>query len=137
MNSSSAIENYLAKSDPILGNLIKRFGRCPNINANQGDPFDSLVGSVISQMLSSKASSIIKRRLELLVKRRPYEPKLLLELGHSKIRECGISNSKIKTILNLANEANLGKLDSQLFNEMQDDEVIKYLKSFWGILSEW
>jgi len=133
MINHTSIENYLAESDPILRGLIERFGMYTNQEVAVKQPFDSLVGTVISQMLSSNASSKIKMRLESLTSGRPFKPQIILNLGASKIKECGLSNSKVKTILALANEANKGNLDLEIFTVMSDEDVINFLKSFWGI----
>ena len=133
MINYTSIENYLSESDPILKGLIERFGLYTNREIIVKQTFDSLVGTVISQMLSSSASSKIKKRLESLTSGRPFKPQIILNLGATKIKECGLSNSKIKTILALAYEANQGNLDLEIFTVMSDEEVIDFLKSFWGI----
>jgi DNA-3-methyladenine glycosylase II len=132
MDSNILIKRYLSRKDKVLARLIAQHGS-PKITATKKNPFDSLVGSVISQQLSSNVSSTIKKRLVKITGRRPFKPEKIIHLTEADLRNCGISFAKIKTLKGLANEALKGNLDIKKFKNLSDDEVIKYLSSFWGI----
>jgi len=135
MNDSLTIEKYLSKQDIVLAKLIQEFGSCTilDVTPSAPSPFDTLVSSVISQQLSSKVSEVIINRLEIIAGNRPFKPGFFLNENELTIRKCGISNAKIKTIRGLADHALLGMFDIEVFERLTDDEVVKYLSSFWGV----
>ncbi len=97
------------------------------------DYFLDLAESIISQQLSIKASDTIFKRFKKLFKDEQISPEAILKLDDQKIRECGISFSKIKYIKGIAGavvdkQINLNKLD-----KMKDEEVILELVKLKGI----
>lgn len=95
--------------------------------------FIDLVDSIISQQLSGKAASTIFGRFKKLFKNENITPEDLLKINDEKIRECGISYSKIKYIKGIAKEIIENKLDLKSFDSKKDEEVISELIKLKGI----
>ena len=56
-------DRHLSEVDPVMKRLVQTQGPCPLRRRPHEDPFDSLVRSIVSQMLSTKAAKTIYRRL--------------------------------------------------------------------------
>jgi DNA-3-methyladenine glycosylase II len=123
--------SYLSTVDPILSQLINRFGWV-SLDANR-DHFASLAQSIVSQQLSEKAGQTIWNRLVAKFPNNTLTPELVLEAEHASLRASGISNSKAMYIKNVARafSENLVKPDS--FQYMEDEAVISQLTAIKGI----
>ena len=53
---------YLMRRDPVLGAAIKKIGACGMADRQRKDHLSALVGSIVSQQLSTKAASTIFSR---------------------------------------------------------------------------
>ncbi len=95
--------------------------------------FQSLVSSVISQQLATKAAETIHGRLSALCKSN-ITPKKVASLDDLSLREIGISGAKARTIKGLALAELEKKIPINKLHEIQDDqEIVKMLTSLWGI----
>ncbi len=95
--------------------------------------FESLVSSVISQQLATKAADTIHGRLVLACKGQ-VTAKKLAALDDAKLREIGVSGAKSRTLKGLS----LAVLDKTIpvdrIDEIHDDqEIFEALTSLWGI----
>jgi DNA-3-methyladenine glycosylase II len=125
-------EEFLSRNDLIMAKLISHFG--PSSKATQKPkPFDSLVKAVISQQLSNSASNSITNRIIELHGKRPFKADIFLTLSISDLRACGVSNSKIKTIMGVAEAVIKKEITIEVFKGLDDLEVQKKLISYWGI----
>lgn len=97
------------------------------------DLFIDLVESIISQQLSIKASDTIFNRFKKLFKNEKINPKDLLKIPDQKIRDCGISFSKIKYIKGIADEIVNNNLNLDKLDKLTDEEVIQELVKLKGI----
>ncbi|MBS1791044.1 MAG: DNA-3-methyladenine glycosylase 2 family protein [Acidobacteria bacterium] len=125
-------ERTLARRDKRLGAFIKRYGACairPHTRY-----FHTLVGSIISQQLSTKAADTIhKRFLALYTPTRTPRPEQILATPDDALRACGMSFSKISYIKDIAAKTGDGTLKFNRLSKMTDDEIIAMLTQVKGI----
>jgi DNA-3-methyladenine glycosylase II len=96
------------------------------------DYFISLLGSIIQQQLSIKAADSIYNRFLELTGKNPT-PEIILSLPDIQLRNCGLSNSKVKYVKDLSSKV-LGKEISLVnFDEKDDEEIIVELTRVKGI----
>lgn len=120
--------------DQMFAPLIARrplctIGRSETSESN----FESLVSSVISQQLATKAAETIHGRLVRLCKGK-ITPRKLINCEDISLREIGVSGAKARTIKGLA-EAVLDKkiLIERIDENLDDQEIFDALTSLWGI----
>ena len=123
---------YLSGQDKRLGKIISHFGSSV-AKIKKREPFDALARAIISQQLSNSASKSIEKRIVAIHGKRPFQPDLILSIETEKLRECGLSNGKIKAIKGVANACLRGELTIDSFKRLPDEEALKKLTSYWGI----
>jgi DNA-3-methyladenine glycosylase II len=111
--------------------LISENGPC-SMAQWEYHPFHTLVISIISQQLSSKASDTIERRIGEIVPR-PFQPEELLSVPAESLRAAGLSRPKIRYIHELAQRMTDGRLSFSDIEAEKDDEVISILTELPGI----
>ncbi|WP_337174898.1 DNA-3-methyladenine glycosylase 2 family protein [Paludisphaera sp.] len=121
---------HLRKADPYLKDLIERVGPCRL--APREDRLGSLVGSIVSQQISTKAAASISGRLHELAGR-PYDPGRLIELGEDALRGCGLSRSKALYVLNVAAAVADGSAPVDRFDDWDDEAIIGSLTAIKGV----
>ena len=103
-------EKYLSK-DKHLKNLINKFGPCEIRKRSSRYYFEDLVSAIVGQQLSGKAARTIFTRVKtLLTKGGIITPESVLKTKDLKLRECGMSWSKISYVKDLAKKVKGGKL---------------------------
>lgn len=121
--------------------LDKKFApiiiRRPLCTIGRSDPsetnFESLVSSVISQQLATKAAETIHSRLLSLCKGK-ITPRKLIKLDDRALREIGVSGAKTRTIKGLAGAVIDKSIPIERIDEIKDDqEIFDALTSLWGI----
>lgn len=121
----------LAKKDSVLAEIIKKV---PPFERRWGENyFLDLVESIISQQLSIKAADTIWKRFQALFKSQKITPLAVMQMDDQKIRDAGISWSKIKYIKDLALHVEESGLVFEQFNIMTDEEIITELTKVKGI----
>ncbi len=121
------------KNDPILQNVIEKYGVLPEIETS-ADLFKDLIEAIASQQLSVKASdTIIKRLYTLVEKYGNLEPGVVLQIPDQEIRECGLSLPKIRYIKGLAEMIIKQEIMLDRLMDLGDDEVILQLTKVKGI----
>ena len=127
----AAAVRHLSRVDPHLRALITRLGPC--VLAPRPDRFGTLVNSIVAQQISSKAAASINLRLHALGGQ-PHQPARLLELGEPSIRSVGLSASKARYVLNLAEAVVSGAVPLDTFDDSWDDAaIVASLTSIKGI----
>lgn len=125
-------KKYLIKADPILAKTIMLVDleyRKPHTRF-----FEELASSIISQQLSVKAAATIEKRFRQLFGKKSFpKPAEVLKMSDSKIRECGLSNSKVSYVKDLASRVEDGRLHFRGISKMSDQEVMEMLVSVKGI----
>lgn len=97
------------------------------------DVYHALLGSIVSQQLSTKVVRIIWNRfIDLFTDRYP-DAESLLAMEHEALRSIGLSNSKANYVKNVA----AFKLDNDMsfdfLQQLSDEEIIDYLTQIKGV----
>tara|TARA_Y100000992_G_C21186999_1_gene453656 strand:- start:93 stop:686 length:594 start_codon:yes stop_codon:yes gene_type:complete len=95
-------EKYLIKQDPKLKKIIYDNGHLV-FKPNSDHQFDSLVGIVISQFISTKAASSIFKNIKNNFNTENLNESNFKNLKVSEIKNLGLSENKSKTIKELSN----------------------------------
>lgn len=121
--------DHLKSVDEKLGRAIDSIG---TIHAEiVSDLFQSIVFSIVSQMISAKAASTISSRfVERFV---PFTPETLALQSVESIQQCGISMRKAKNISEFSKKVVDGIFDLVQIRNMTDNEVIAQLSSLKGV----
>ncbi|MEI7540004.1 MAG: hypothetical protein WCJ89_00845 [Actinomycetes bacterium] len=124
-----------------VGQLDRKFAplieRRPLCTIGRNSPteshFESLVSSVISQQLATKAAETIHNRLVVLCKG-SISAKKLIRLDDLALREIGVSGAKSRTIKGLAAAVVEKTIPIDTIDEIHDDqEIYDKLTALWGI----
>ena len=117
--------------DPVLATLIN--GRPAIISAPRTDIYLSLIGSIISQQLSTKVAAVIKNRfLSLFTDQYPH-PEQLAGLPDEMLRSAGLSFQKITYIRNVAAFKATNQLEYNFINALDDEALITHLTQIKGV----
>lgn len=128
--SLRAAERHLVKNCAIMAHLVATHGHC-GLTDRETPPFVTLVSSIIGQQLSTKAAATIRGRVEAIV------PNLALS-GFAKVspdalRGAGLSAAKVRSLLDLAQRVNEGRLDLAGLASISDEGAIAELTTVMGI----
>jgi DNA-3-methyladenine glycosylase II len=127
----------LAASDPVIGNLIERYGNPDGVLARRGrrpgDAYGALLRSIVGQQLSTKSARSIFERLTGLFDNRTPTPRELLDTDPEKLRQVGLSRAKVAYLRDLAEHVEDGELDLQRIAELPDEEVAAQLTQIKGL----
>jgi DNA-3-methyladenine glycosylase II len=97
------------------------------------DRFGTLVNSIISQQISSKAAESIGRRL-IAIGGEPHHPQRLIALGETTLRSVGLSAAKARYVLNLAEAVHSGSVPLDAIDDSWEDaRIIQALTTIKGI----
>ena len=95
--------------------------------------FESLVSSVISQQLATRAAETIHGRL-IALSGGKISPERMVELRVEDLRGAGVSGAKVKAIQGLGRAALHGEIAINELHLIEDDaEIARQLSSLWGI----
>jgi len=122
----------LARRDPVIRDLMRRYGACGLAAAQRTDPFHALVHAIISQQLSTKAAATIEARFSALFAGRPT-PAAVAAVPDDRLRSVGISPQKLRYIRDLCTRTLDGSLALDGFDALPDEQVIASLTSVKGI----
>ncbi|HER20535.1 MAG TPA: DNA-3-methyladenine glycosylase 2 family protein, partial [Chromatiales bacterium] len=124
---------HLRRRDPVIDAVVKRHGRC-TVDATR-NYFQLMVGTVITQQLSTKAARSIYGRLIAMLGSQP-QPKHILAVSEADLRSVGLSRSKAQYLKNLAEAFTTSRMGPRTFARLSDDEAIARLTAIKGI-GEW
>jgi len=122
----------LARRDPVIRDLMRRFGECGLARAQRTDPFRALLHAIIAQQLSTKAAATIEARLAALFDGRPTAA-AIGATPDDRLRAVGISPQKLGYIRDLCARTVEGSLALDALEGLPDDDVIAALTSVKGI----
>ncbi len=125
------IQRHFRRADPVVHRVIRQVGPFtlkPNRNR-----FGMLVGSIISQQLSTKAARTIRGRLEELVQPLPMTAESIAKLSKQQLRSAGLSNNKADYVLDLTAKVLEGDVRLKAMGRKTDEEVIEDLTRVHGI----
>jgi DNA-3-methyladenine glycosylase II len=121
----------LMRRDPVLGRVVKAVGPCTL--SPLPDPFQVLVRSIISQMISTKAALAVFARLEQALGRAGVTPAGIAAASEEMLRGAGLSRTKARALADLAARARNGALPLDKLPAMTDEEVMACLLPVHGI----
>ena len=119
----------LSQNDPVLADLVARFAGSTLVS--RGEPFSTLVRSIVGQQISVKAADAIWARLAGVLPK--VEAASVLECPPQMLRECGLSARKVEYLVDLANHFTTGQIHVERWATMSDAEVIAELTAVRGI----
>ncbi len=97
------------------------------------DIYHSLLGSIVSQQLSTKVVKIIWRRFsDLFVDGYP-DAESLLSKDHDLLRGIGLSNNKARYVKNVAEFKLANDMSFDYLNSLEDEHIIDYLTQIKGV----
>ena len=123
-------ERCLQHSDRVMAGLVARHGHCRLLN-HESSPFSTLVTSIISQMLSTKAADAIERRV--VEKVGDLTPASFQAVSTKMLRDAGLSTAKANYILKLAAQVMNESLDLTALRKEADNDVVETLTALPGI----
>jgi DNA-3-methyladenine glycosylase II len=130
----------LAAADPVMAELIARYGELSFEHRRRGlpkpDAYGALLRSIVAQQVSAKAAAAIHGRVLELFGGRPPTPAELLAVDARELRAAGLSNRKVEYLRDLAQHVEDGELELDRLDELSDDEVIAEITAVRG-LGEW
>jgi len=119
----------LAQGDPVLGRLVERFAGTALVS--RGEPFVTLVRSIVGQQISVKAADSVWARL--LAALPALAPRAVLGCGAEVLRGCGLSARKVEYVIDLARRFDNGQIHAERWSEMDDAEIVAELTAVRGI----
>jgi DNA-3-methyladenine glycosylase II len=122
----------LARKDPVIAALMKRYGACGLRDAQHEDPFVALAHAIISQQLSTKAAATIAARFDALFPDRATATGVA-RLSDEQLRAVGFSGQKVGYMRDLCRRVEDGTLPLDALERMPDHDVIATLTQVKGI----
>jgi DNA-3-methyladenine glycosylase II len=123
---------HLSATDPVMRQLIASVG--PFALKPMKNRFRTLVRSIVSQQISSKAAASILRKLEELVEKDGgLSPESVLALSAAQMRKVGLSPQKQAYLRNLAEHVHARKVRLDRLHHLSDEDVIAELIQVKGI----
>ena len=111
--------------------MIKSVGPCTlRINS---DRFGTLVRSIVSQQISTKAAAAISARLQQSLAATGVTAAGVLAATDGVLRAAGLSASKVRSLRDLAENVHGGKVPLKTIHRLPDEEVIESLLPVRGI----
>src|SRR5689334_24966909 len=121
----------LARRDPVIRDLMRRYGECGLAKAQRTDPFRALLHAIIAQQLSTKAAATIEARFAALFDGRPSAA-AIAAMPDERLRAVGISPQKLGYIRDLCTPTLNGSLTLEALDRLADEEVIVALARVKG-----
>lgn len=122
---------HFKKHDPLLFSYLEKV-EVPAYTT-PSNLFVELCETIIGQQLSGKAASTIFGRLKKLFPKKKITAKGLLKLSDAKIRSCGTSNAKVRSLKDLADKVVTGELNLKKIKNLSDEDAVKELVKVKGI----
>ena len=123
----------LMRRDPVLGAAIKRIGPCGLAARQRKDHLTALVGSIVSQQLSTKAAAtIFGRFLALFSEGEALSGPGIAGLEDTALRGAGLSGQKVGYLRDLCAHIGDGRLSLAELDALPDEAVIERLTRVKG-----
>ena len=125
---------HLKRRDPVLKSLIRRVGPFAMESRAHLTMFQALLRAIVYQQLSGTAAASIERRLKQHFPSRRASPRRLLALDDQTLRDCGLSQAKIRAAKDLSDKVLDATVPTrQRLHAMSDEQVIERLCMVRGI----
>ena len=133
INTQAALKHF-AQADPVMHQLLTRSLDAPHpialpIPKAPDRYFHSIVTSIISQQISTKAAAAVRTRVETLLGE--VTPARVQEVPSDALKACGLSHQKVRYITH--NAEVWESLPYHQFPELSDEAVIAALTQLYGI----
>ena len=123
----------LMRRDPVLGAAIKKIGPCLMADRQRKDHLSALVGSIVSQQLSTKAAAtIFGRFLALFPDHHIPGVTAIAALDDATLRGVGLSGQKVSYLRDLSARIDDGRLILDQLEQLDDEAVIERLVAVRG-----
>jgi DNA-3-methyladenine glycosylase II len=119
----------LARIDPVMNRLVETYAGISIVS--RGDPFTTLVRSIVGQQISVKAAESVWARLTEAVP--SPTPQAILACTAERLRGCGLSARKVEYITDLAGHFAGGRIHVRRWSRMSDAEIVAELTAVRGI----
>ena len=124
---------HLMRRDPILGAAIKKIGACGMADRQRKDHLSALVGSIVSQQLSTKAAAtIFGRVLALFPDSQIPHAEAIAAHSDEVLRGVGLSGQKVGYLRDLSARIVDGRLQLDELESLPDEAVIERLVAVKG-----
>tara|TARA_B100000029_G_scaffold55781_3_gene50596 strand:- start:11296 stop:11931 length:636 start_codon:yes stop_codon:yes gene_type:complete len=124
--------NYLSINHPIITKLKNKYGE-PNFDRGTTGIFHSLIRSIISQQISTKAASSVHTKFKALFRKNKFNFEDILIIKDSKLKSAGLSHQKIKYIKATAEYFKSTHHTNKDFEQMSNKQIEKELIQIKGI----
>jgi DNA-3-methyladenine glycosylase II len=118
----------LARVDPVMSMLVEAYAGVSIIS--RGNPFATLVRSIVGQQISVKAADSVWARL---TATGIPTPRAILACTVEQLRGCGLSARKAEYITDLARHFVNRKIHARRWPRMSDAEIVAELTAVRGI----
>lgn len=123
----------LMRRDPVLAVAIKAIGPCLMADRQRKDHLTALVGSIVSQQLSTKAAAtIFGRFVALFPDHTPLSAAGIAAVEDARLREVGLSGQKVRYLRDLSERIMDGRLQLGELDALDDEAVIERLTEVKG-----
>jgi DNA-3-methyladenine glycosylase II len=128
-----SLSKKLVKADPAFKAIVERSPLC-TIGARRPKHghFETLVESILSQLISTKAADTITARVRLLAGGK-LTPENIASISHDDLRSAGLTNVKTRAILELAESSISGQINFKTLSKKSNAEISKELTKITGI----
>jgi DNA-3-methyladenine glycosylase II len=123
--------SHIKKRDPKLRPILKARGVLAFKPG--GEPFESLVESILSQQLAGSAASAIIKKVRTLFPDGELEARTMRRMDPKRLRAAGVSPQKLTYLKDLSSRVVKGTLDLQALESMTDEEIVEVLDEVKGI----
>lgn len=119
----------LTAADPVLRTLVPPYSHCGL--KSRGDPFSTLVRSIVGQQISVKAADSVWQKLVTTIAL--VTPQAVHTTTPKALQSCGLSRRKIEYLQDLAQHFLTGALKPERWHALTDEAVIQELTGVRGI----
>ena len=119
----------LSAKDKKLSKIIESYP--DDFLFSKSDPFFTLARSIVGQQISVKAAQSVWDRLEIKIKK--IKPEIILKTHSSTLKSVGLSRQKVNYLKNLSNAFMGGKIKLNMWDKLNDEEIIQDLIQIKGI----
>lgn len=123
----------IARRDPVIRELVRRYGPCGMAAAQKADHFTALVQAITSQQLSTKAARTIFGRIAALHDGAGITPHGFTSITDEALRAAGLSRQKITYVRDLSAKVIDGTLPLDSLDALDDEAVIEAITKVKGL----
>ena len=133
MTAINDVMNHFKNVDPVLYSVALKVGDVKIEKGNSKDYFSSLCREIVGQQLSGKVASVIFNRFLVLSPNNKITADHILDFPDKKIRDAGMSWSKVSSLKDLAKKVKDGSINLDALNNLSNGEILRELTKVKGI----